>query len=74
MRRRLRRALWRIAINGTVIEPGDLILGVLCVPKADAADIFKAATGKHEAETEAGTINREWVDKALRDAGFEFID
>ena len=73
-----------IAINGTVIEPGDLILGdldgVLCVPKADAADIFKAATKKHEAETkqmaetEAGTVSREWVDKALRDAGCEFID
>jgi len=73
-----------IAINGTVIEPGDLILGdldgVLCVPKADAADIFKAAVKKHEAEmtqmaeTEAGTVNREWVDKALTEAGCEYIE
>jgi regulator of RNase E activity RraA len=73
-----------IAINGTVIEPGDLILGdldgVVCVPKADAAQILKGTIKKHEAETkqmaetEAGTVNREWVDKALRDAGCEFID
>lgn len=73
-----------IAINGTVIEPGDLILGdidgVVCVPKADAAAIFKAATKKHEAETkqmaetEAGVVNREWVDKVLKEAGCEFID
>jgi regulator of RNase E activity RraA len=73
-----------IAINGTVIEPGDLILGdldgVVCVPKADAADILKAAIKKHEAETrqmaetESGTVNREWVDKALTEAGCEFID
>lgn len=73
-----------IAINGTVIEPGDLILGdldgVVCVPKADADAIFKAATKKQDAETkqmaetEAGTLDRQWVDKALRDAGCEFID
>lgn len=73
-----------IAINGTVIEPGDLILGdldgVVCVPKAEADAVFVAAARKHEAEnlqmaeTEAGTVNREWVDKALREAGCEFID
>ncbi len=74
----------QIAINGTVIEPGDLILGdldgVVSVPKADAAAILKATIKKHEAETrqmaetEAGTVNREWVDKALLEAGCEFID
>lgn len=63
---------------------GDLILGdldgVVCVPKVDATDILKATIKKHEAETkqmaetEAGTINREWVDKALKEAGCEFID
>ncbi len=73
-----------IAINGTVIEAGDLILGdldgVVCVPKADAADILKAAIKKHEAETkqmtetEAGTVNRDWVDNVLKEAGCEFID
>ncbi|WP_353622875.1 hypothetical protein [Aliirhizobium terrae] len=73
-----------IAINGTVIEPGDLILGdldgVVSVPKADAADILKATIKKHEAETkqmaetEAGTVNRNWVDKVLKEAGCEFVD
>jgi len=73
-----------IAINGTVIEPGDLILGdldgVVCVPKAAAADVLKATIKKHEAETkqmmetEAGTVSRDWVDKVLKEAGCEFID
>lgn len=73
-----------IAINGTVIQPGDLVLGdldgVVCVPKADAAAILAAtikknqAENKQMAETEAGTVNRDWVDKALIEAGCEFID
>lgn len=73
-----------IAINGTVIQPGDLILGdldgVVCVPKADAAAILAAtikknqAENKQMAETEAGTVNRDWVDKALIEAGCEFVD
>ena len=54
--------------------------GVVCVPKADAAEILKAGAKKQEAETqqmaetEADTLNREWVDKALHDAGCEFIE
>lgn len=73
-----------IAINGTVVHPGDLILGdldgVVCVPKGDAIRIHEASIKKHKAEekqmaeTEAGTVNRDWVEKALRDAGCEFID
>jgi len=73
-----------ISINGSVVEPGDLILGdldgVVSVPKAEAATIALAAVRKHEAETkqmtetEAGTVKRDWVDIALREAGCEFID
>lgn len=73
-----------IAINGTVVEPGDLILGdidgVVCVPKAHAADVLKGTIKKHEAEakqmaeTKAGTVNRDWVDKVLKEAGCEFLE
>jgi regulator of RNase E activity RraA len=71
-------------INGTVIEPGDLILGdlngVVSVPRVDAHNILKATIKKHEAETrqmaetEAGTVNHDWVDNELQEVGREFID
>lgn len=53
---------------------------MVSVPKADAAAILVAtikknqAENKQMAETEAGTVNRDWVDKALIEAGCEFID
>ena len=70
-----------IAIDGMVIEPGDLVLGdadgVLSVP-FDAADAVLAATqAKQEAEAkqmaaiEAGTNDRAWVDAALKRLGCE---
>ena len=44
-----------IAIDGMVIEPGDLIVGdgdgVVCVPFGGTAEVLKATTAKHEAET-----------------------
>lgn len=64
-----------VAIDGMVIEPGDLIVGdedgFLCVPFDDADCIHAAATAKHKAEEqsmreiEAGTNDRSWVDKTL---------
>ena len=70
-----------IAIDGMVIEPGDLVLGdgdgVVAVP-FDAAEAVLAATkAKHDAETkqmaaiEAGTNDRAWVDAALKKLGCE---
>ena len=70
-----------IAIDGMVIEPGDLVLGdadgVLAVP-FDAADAVLAATqAKQDAEAqqmaaiEAGTNDRAWVDAALKRLGCE---
>ncbi len=73
-----------ISIGGTVIEPGDLILGdfdgVVAVPKSGAAEVLAAARKKHAAEirqmadTEAGNLDRNWVDKALEAGGCAFID
>ena len=66
-----------IAIGGMVISPGDLIIGdedgVLCVPREQAEELLEAAQAKQKAEHEeltkihAGSSDRNWVDKALKD-------
>lgn len=65
-----------IAIDGMVIEPGDLIIGdddgLLCVPYAQAEQLLAAAHKKQEieavmvAEIADGTQNNDWIDAALR--------
>jgi regulator of RNase E activity RraA len=73
-----------IAIDGMVIEPGDLVIGdddgVLCVPIDQAETVFKAAQAKFDAEQkqmaniEAGTHDPSWVDKQLREQKCEGLD
>lgn len=73
-----------ITLYGMTIKPGDLILGdgdgVLCVPKEEAETVLKAAQAKLAseekmmAEIKAGTLDRSWVDKTLKERGCEFID
>ncbi|QOZ47420.1 RraA family protein [Bradyrhizobium sp. CCBAU 53340] len=73
-----------IAIDGMVIEPGDLIIGdddgLLCVPFDQTEAVFKAATAKFEAEQkqmaniEAGTHDASWVDRQLRELKCEGMD
>lgn len=68
-----------VAIDGMVIEPGDLVLGdddgLLSVPFAEAEAIHAAATQKAAAEArqmkniEAGTHDASWVDATLRRLG-----
>jgi RraA family protein len=68
-----------IAIDGMVIEPGDLIIGdgdgVLCVPFALAETIYKAAKAKNDAEItqlaaiREGRSDRSWVDATLQRLG-----
>jgi RraA family protein len=68
-----------IAIDGMVIEPGDLVIGdgdgLLCVPFAQLADVHKAAHAKHEAEIKQlaairqGKSDRTWVDATLQRLG-----
>jgi regulator of RNase E activity RraA len=73
-----------IAIDGMVIEPGDLMIadddGLLCVPFDHAAAIYTAAKTKHEAEertlasTLAGKLDpKTWVDETLRRLGCEGV-
>lgn len=73
-----------IAIDGMVIEPGDLMLGdddgLLCVPFAEVSDILARTTAKFDAEQrqmaniEAGTHDASWVDAELRKLGCEGMD
>jgi RraA family protein len=73
-----------IAIDGMVIEPGDLIIGdddgLLCVPFDQVDAVFKGATAKFEAEQrqianiQAGSHDASWVDKQLRDLKCEGVD
>ena len=71
-----------IALDGMVVEPGDLILGdgdgTLCVPYDAAAEICAAAEAKKAAEDmqmaeiTAGHHDRSWVDETLKKLGCEF--
>jgi regulator of RNase E activity RraA len=73
-----------VAIDGMVIEPGDLMLGdedgLLCIPFAEVDAIHEAAAKKAAAEArqmaniEAGTHDASWVDATLRRLGCEGLD
>lgn len=70
-----------IAIEGMVIQPGDLVLGdddgLVVVPFDQAESVHAAASKKHAAETKqlddiaAGSNDRTWVQRALEAAGCE---
>ena len=68
-----------VAIDGMVIEPGDLVIGdwdgVLSIPLDDVENTLKMTNEKQAAEAvdmakiEAGEWDRSWVDKTLKDRG-----
>jgi regulator of RNase E activity RraA len=68
-----------IALDGMVIESGDLVIGdgdgVLAVPYAVAADVLAKTEAKQAAETKlmaqitARTNDRSWIDDTLRRLG-----
>jgi regulator of RNase E activity RraA len=73
-----------IAIDGMVIEPGDLLIGdddgLLCVPFDQTASVYADAKKKNEAEakslagTTAGNLDpKAWVDETLKRLGCEGI-
>jgi RraA family protein len=69
-----------IAIDGMVVEPGDLVLGdadgLLCIPFDHAEAIYAVAKKKHDEEEKTlaniGVMDRSWVDAALKRLGCEF--
>jgi RraA family protein len=68
-----------IALDGMVVEPGDLIVGdgdgLLCIPYAQTEDVYKAAKAKNDAENKQitaireGKSDRAWVDATLKKLG-----
>jgi RraA family protein len=70
-----------IAIDGMVVEPGDLVLGdgdgILCVPFDATAQVLAAATDKKKVEVREidaaarAALDRAWVDARLRQLGCE---
>jgi regulator of RNase E activity RraA len=70
-----------IALDGMVIEPGDLVIGdwdgVLAVPYGEVPGALARTQAKQDAEVEqmaqikAGTSDRSWVDATLRERGCE---
>ena len=73
----------QIAIDGMVVNPGDLMLGdedgLVCVPLGEAEAIYAATKAKHDAETrqmeaiKAGRNDRSWVDAELKKRGVEIM-
>lgn len=73
-----------VAIDGMVVEPGDLVVGdgdgVLCVPYDEVEAVLAATEAKQKAEKGElaaiadGSNDRSWVDNALNQKGCEFID
>lgn len=71
-----------IAINGTVISPGDLVIGdddgVVCVAREEAHPLQQRAIEKHEADQKQmreiadGTSNSKWIDDILSGNGVTF--
>jgi len=73
------------AIDGMVIEPGDLIIGdadgLLSIPFEQVAEVCAAATAKRDAESKilsdvlAGrSMDRSWVDVTLKQLGCKELD
>lgn len=72
----------KIAIDGMVIEPGDLVIGdddgLLCVPYDEVQNAYEGANKKQEAEVTMiaqinnGTYEAPWVDATLKRIGCYF--
>src|SRR2546421_999396 len=70
-----------INMGGMPVNPGDIIVGdadgLVAIPQDQAERILKAAQGILAKETaavkeiEAGTVDRSWVDKSLKEKGYK---
>ena len=73
-----------IACGGISVAPGDIILadadGIIVIPRNDAETVLQDAIKYNEQDAKKarqakdGTINRDWVQKAIVDKGFCVID
>jgi RraA family protein len=72
-----------IACGGALVAPGYIVVGdedgVVFIDPRDAADLIKKTKAHNDkeldtfAQIKAGTLDRGWVDKALKEKGCEFI-
>jgi RraA family protein len=73
-----------IAFDGMVIKPGDLIIGdgdgVLCIPFDEVEEVYQAAAAKKKTEDKiladlkaGGSMDRAWIDIALRQLGCKLL-
>src|SRR3954470_19041758 len=70
-----------INMAGMAVNPGDIIIGdadgLVAIPQDQAERILKSAQGILAKETammkeiEAGTVDRNWVDKSLKEKGYK---
>ena len=70
-----------IVMGGMPVNPGDIIVGdadgLVAVPQREAERVLASAKGILEKETaamkqmQAGTVDRSWVDKALKEKGYK---
>jgi RraA family protein len=70
-----------VMMGGAPVNPGDIIVGdadgLVAVPQDQAERILKSAQGILAMETammkeiEAGTVERGWVDKSLKEKGYK---
>jgi RraA family protein len=70
-----------INMGGMAVNPGDIIIGdadgLVAIPQEQAERILKSAQGILAKETaamkeiEAGSVDRSWVDKALKEKGYK---
>jgi regulator of RNase E activity RraA len=74
-----------IAIDGMVIEPGDLITGdadgLLAIPFEQVGEVYKAASAKRDVESKilddlltGRSMDRNWVDATLKQLGCGGVD
>ncbi|MGQ5709506.1 RraA family protein [Lactobacillus sp. PSON] len=73
-----------ISCGNVSVNPGDIILGdsdgVICIPRRDASDLLPKAQAFHKKDDEKlvafsqGAVDLSWVDKSLKDKGFDIID
>ena len=71
-----------INMGGMTVNPGDIIVGdadgLVAIPQEHAEHILKSAQAilvketKNIKEIEAGTVDRSWVDKALKEKGYKY--
>src|SRR5204863_9212961 len=71
-----------INMAGMPVNPGDIIVGdadgLVAIPQEQAERILKSAQGILAKETammkeiEAGSVDRSWVEKALKEKGYKY--